>query len=67
MKRIAALALVFAGAGVTCLAVPACAVGCSTVPEIDLGSIGAASALACMIYLMTRRRAKDPRRGKLLQ
>ena len=52
MNKIAALAILVFATTVTCLAVP------TRAPEIDMNSIGTASALAGCVVLMARGRRK---------
>jgi hypothetical protein len=53
MKKITALAILVFATTVTCLAVP------TRAPEIDMSSIGTASALAGCVVLMARGRRKS--------
>jgi hypothetical protein len=64
MKKVAAVVVIVFATTVTCLAGPspsactsAAAVGCTKAPEIDMNSIGTASALVgCMVFMLRRRR-----------
>jgi hypothetical protein len=58
MKKVAAVAIIVFATTVTCLATPPCsACGITKAPEIDMSSIGTASALVgCMVFMLRGRR-----------
>ena len=63
MKKVAAVAIIVFASTLTCLAGPSiapCATvnpKCAQVPEIDMSSIGTASALVgCMVFMLRGRR-----------
>ncbi len=65
MKKVAAVAIVAFATAVTCLAGPAPCAGvnpkCTQAPEIDMSSIGTASALIGCLVFMVRGRRKSQR------